>query len=122
MESRFSHRFNTNYVPSDEEIKIIRMNLVSHTQELARIDGRIRELSAQRDQIQTHMISTGHKALISHPHRLLVDILWEIFVACLPANRNAVMSAQEAPLLLGRICSAWRTIALSTPRLWASLH
>ncbi|KAJ7231719.1 hypothetical protein B0H12DRAFT_1146253 [Mycena haematopus] len=32
------------------------------------------------------------------------------------------MSAQEALLLLCRICSAWRTIALSTTRLWASLH
>lgn len=32
------------------------------------------------------------------------------------------MSVQEAPLLLCRICSAWRTIALSTPRLWAFLH
>ncbi|KAF7373732.1 hypothetical protein MSAN_00584300 [Mycena sanguinolenta] len=32
------------------------------------------------------------------------------------------MSAIEAPVLLGRICSAWRTISLKTPRLWASLH
>ncbi|KAJ7910944.1 hypothetical protein B0H13DRAFT_2660805 [Mycena leptocephala] len=32
------------------------------------------------------------------------------------------MSAREAPLLLCRIYSTWRTIALSTPRLWASLH
>ncbi|KAJ6507450.1 hypothetical protein C8R47DRAFT_94655 [Mycena vitilis] len=32
------------------------------------------------------------------------------------------MSAQEAPLLLCRLWSAWRAIALSTPRLWASLH
>ncbi|KAJ7359294.1 hypothetical protein DFH08DRAFT_769191 [Mycena albidolilacea] len=120
MESRFSHRFNTNYVPSDEEIECIRTDLVSHTQELARIDERIREFSAQRDQIQAYIGS--HKALISHPRRLPVDILREIFVACLPVGRNAVMSAQEAPLLLGRICSAWRTIALTTPRLWASLH
>ncbi|KAJ7892798.1 hypothetical protein B0H14DRAFT_958222 [Mycena olivaceomarginata] len=120
MESRFSHRFNTNYVPSDEEIECIRTDLVSHTQELARIDERIRELSAQRDQIQAYIGS--HKALISHPRRLPVDILREIFVACLPADRNAVMSAREAPLLLGRICSAWRATALTTPRLWASLH
>ncbi|KAJ7892812.1 hypothetical protein B0H14DRAFT_3125973 [Mycena olivaceomarginata] len=120
MESRFSHRFNTNYVPSDEEIECIRTDLVSHTQELARIDERIREVSAQRDQIQAYIGS--HKALISHPRRLPVDILREIFVACLPVDRNAVMSAQEAPLLLGRICSAWRSIVLTTPRLWASLH
>ncbi|KAJ7823989.1 hypothetical protein B0H14DRAFT_3145881 [Mycena olivaceomarginata] len=120
MESRFSHRFNTNYVPSDEEIECIRTDLVSHTQELARIDERIRELSAQRDQIQAYIGS--HKALISHPRRLPVDILREIFVACLPVDRNAVMSAQEAPLLLGRICSVWRSIVLTTRRLWASLH
>ncbi|KAJ7892837.1 hypothetical protein B0H14DRAFT_2335175, partial [Mycena olivaceomarginata] len=120
MESRFSRRLNTNYIPSDEEIDLIRMELVLHTQELARIDEHIRELSAQRDQIQAYI--EPYRALISHSRRLPVDILREIFVACLPANRNAVMSAREAPLLLGRICSAWRTIALSTPRLWASLH
>ncbi|KAJ7865796.1 hypothetical protein B0H13DRAFT_1074348 [Mycena leptocephala] len=32
------------------------------------------------------------------------------------------MSASEPPILLGRICSFWRTISLSTPRLWTSLH
>ncbi|KAJ7646476.1 hypothetical protein FB45DRAFT_712843, partial [Roridomyces roridus] len=48
----------------------------------------------------------SHTALVSYPRRLPVDIVREIFVACLPAHRNAVMSAQEAPLLLSRICSA----------------
>ncbi|KAJ7022051.1 hypothetical protein C8F04DRAFT_1139261 [Mycena alexandri] len=32
------------------------------------------------------------------------------------------MSATEAPVLLGRLCSSWRAISLSTPRLWATLH
>ncbi|KAJ7437760.1 hypothetical protein FB451DRAFT_1305128 [Mycena latifolia] len=32
------------------------------------------------------------------------------------------MSAVEAPVLLGRICSSWRSISLSTPRLWSKLH
>ncbi|KAJ7623908.1 hypothetical protein DFH06DRAFT_1230570 [Mycena polygramma] len=32
------------------------------------------------------------------------------------------MSASEMPVLLGRICSSWRAISISTPRLWASLH
>ncbi|KAJ6594632.1 hypothetical protein B0H19DRAFT_1096286 [Mycena capillaripes] len=120
MESAFKHRFSTNYVPSDEEIEDIQMDLVLGAQELARLDERIRELSVQRDHIQAYVDS--HRALISHPRRLPADILQEIFVACLPADRNAVMSVQEAPLLLCRICSAWRAIALSTPRLWASLH
>ncbi|KAF7352520.1 hypothetical protein MVEN_01217000 [Mycena venus] len=120
MESPFSHRFNTNYVPSDEEIACIRNDLVLHTRELERIDERIHELPSQRDQLQAYV--DHHRALISHPRRLPPDIVREIFVGCLPTNRNAVMSAQEAPLLLCRISSAWRTIALSTPRLWASLH
>ncbi|KAF8187088.1 hypothetical protein K438DRAFT_1595847, partial [Mycena galopus ATCC 62051] len=120
MESSFSHRFNTNYVPSDEEIECIQTDLVSHTLEVARLNERIRELCAQRDQIQTYIDS--HKALISHPRRLPFEIVRNIFVACLPADRNTVMSAQEAPLLLCRICSAWRTIALSVPILWATLH
>ncbi|KAF8199965.1 hypothetical protein K438DRAFT_1822931 [Mycena galopus ATCC 62051] len=111
---------NTNYIPSDEEIKSIRLDIVSRSEELARIDERIYELSAQRDEIQASI--DAQKALISHPRRLPADIVREIFIACLPTRRNAVMSTQEAPLLLCRICSAWRTIALSTPRLWASLH
>ncbi|KAF7346554.1 hypothetical protein MSAN_01883500 [Mycena sanguinolenta] len=119
-DSPFSHHFNTNYAPSNEEIQIIQKDLVSRAQELAQIDARISELSAQRDKIQAYIDS--HKALVSHPRRLPPDIVREIFVACLPTTRNAVMSAQEAPLLLCRICSAWRTIALSSPRLWASIH
>ncbi|KAF7357914.1 hypothetical protein MVEN_00837800 [Mycena venus] len=54
--------------------------------------------------------------------RLPLDILEQIFVACLPTHRNCVMSAQEAPVILGRICSSWRTISLATPRLWSRLH
>ncbi|KAJ7682366.1 hypothetical protein DFH06DRAFT_972553 [Mycena polygramma] len=111
MESPFLNRLNTNYVPSDEEIESIRTDLALRGQELARINERIRELSAQRDQLQTYMES--HKALISHPRRLPSDIVREIFTACLPWP--AVMDAQEAPLLLCQICSAWRIIALSTP-------
>ncbi|KAJ7762549.1 hypothetical protein B0H16DRAFT_1529184 [Mycena metata] len=32
------------------------------------------------------------------------------------------MSTSEVPVLLGRICSLWRAISLSTPRPWATLH
>ncbi|KAJ7740022.1 hypothetical protein DFH07DRAFT_839655 [Mycena maculata] len=43
-------------------------------------------------------------------------------MSCLPKHHNCVMSAREAPVLLGRICSLWRAISLATPRLWASIH
>ncbi|KAJ7442995.1 hypothetical protein FB451DRAFT_1057190, partial [Mycena latifolia] len=64
----------------------------------------------------------AHKALISPVRRLPLDIIQEIFTACIPTHRNCVMSALEAPVLLGRICSSWRYICLSTPHLWARLH
>ncbi|KAK6972085.1 hypothetical protein R3P38DRAFT_3297130 [Favolaschia claudopus] len=92
IESPFSHCFGTNYVPTDEETDQIRADLTSHTQELARIDERIRELSEQRERIQAYI--TPHKALISYPRRLPLDILEAIFLECLPTARNAVMSGQ----------------------------
>ena len=32
------------------------------------------------------------------------------------------MSSHEAPLLLGRICSSWRSTSLSAPQLWTTIH
>ncbi|KAJ6608131.1 hypothetical protein B0H10DRAFT_2069060 [Mycena sp. CBHHK59/15] len=118
--SPFFNELNTNYVPSDIEIMQIQTDLISHTEELARLNTLIHDLCSQRDEIQEYVDS--HKALISAPRRLPDDIVREIFVACLPTYRNAVMSRREAPLVLCSISSAWRAIALSMPRLWAALH
>ncbi|KAJ6515541.1 hypothetical protein C8R45DRAFT_1140019 [Mycena sanguinolenta] len=120
MESPFSHLFSINYTPTDEEVRHIRIDLISRAEELARIEERLRELSSQRDQLQVYIDS--HKALISSPRRLPPDIVREIFVACVPTKMNAVMSVEKAPLLLCQICSLWRTVALSMPILWSSLH
>ncbi|KAK7040828.1 hypothetical protein VNI00_009424 [Paramarasmius palmivorus] len=54
--------------------------------------------------------------------RLPQDVLSEIFLQCLPKNRLPLNSIAEAPLLLTRVCRSWRSIALSTPRLWRAIH
>ncbi|KAF7355610.1 F-box domain-containing protein [Mycena sanguinolenta] len=100
MNSPFSHLFSTNYVPTDEEVHHIRIDLISRTEELARLNERLRELSAQREQLQSYVDS--HRALISSPRRLPPEIVREIFIACLPTRRNPAMSPQEVPLLLCR--------------------
>ncbi|KAJ7137288.1 hypothetical protein C8R46DRAFT_1322223 [Mycena filopes] len=120
MDSPFSDRLHTNYVPSDTEVTLIQDDLVSHSKELDRLDALIRDLTAQRDRVQNYI--AAHSALITPARRLPHDVVEAIFLACLPVGRYPVMSASQAPLLLLRICSAWRAIALSTPRLWASLH
>ncbi|KAF7368801.1 hypothetical protein MVEN_00205200 [Mycena venus] len=127
MESPFRERFNTNYVPEDAEIQRIRSHLAPHEAELARLESLIRDLNVQikaltvqRDRVKDYI--DPHRAIISHPRRLPQDILEQIFLACLPTRHNTIMSVLEAPLLLGRICSAWRAIAFATPRLWTTLH
>ncbi|KAJ7669664.1 hypothetical protein B0H17DRAFT_989717, partial [Mycena rosella] len=120
MTSPFDQYLNTNYAPSDSEVKKIQVHLVPHSLEAARLEALIRDLSDQREKTLAYI--DAHQALISPARRLPRDIVQEIFLACLPSHRNTVMSATEAPLILARICSAWRTIALSTPALWASLH
>ncbi|KAJ6468065.1 hypothetical protein C8R47DRAFT_1055881 [Mycena vitilis] len=119
-ESPFREYFHTNYVPTDAEIEQIRVHLVPHETELARLESLIQELTEQRDRVTRYI--EPHKSLISHPRRLPQDVVEQIFLACLPTQHNAVMSHAEAPLLLGRICSAWRFIAFAMPRLWTSVH
>ncbi|KAF8189042.1 hypothetical protein BJ912DRAFT_1143232 [Pholiota molesta] len=51
------------------------------------------------------------------------DILFEIFVRCLPQDRFEIRQPETriAPILLCHICSSWRAIALTTPILWSQL-
>ncbi|KAJ7111850.1 hypothetical protein C8R44DRAFT_882897 [Mycena epipterygia] len=123
LQSPFSRFFSTNTVPSDAECEAIRhflsdleKDFATHTGEVARMQGLLDQCQRLRESME------AHQALVSLARRLPEDIIREIFLACLPSSRNAVMSAREAPLLLGQVCSSWRKIAFSTPQLWSSLH
>ncbi|TFK37592.1 hypothetical protein BDQ12DRAFT_684941 [Crucibulum laeve] len=120
-------RLRTNYIPSENEVKAIKQLLAAPSERLAFLDGEISrvqtlldKLSHERDTL-TESIS-AHRALLSPARRLPEDVLREIFLHCLPTTHNSVMSEYAAPLILGQICSMWRSITLSTPSLWASLH
>ncbi|KAJ7758533.1 hypothetical protein DFH07DRAFT_919284 [Mycena maculata] len=125
--SAFSSKLGTNYCPRDDEVAEIRAILVGPSTRLKRLDDEIAELNRaidnltdERDSVRAYV--DAHRALISPVRRLPLDVIQEIFMACTPAHRDCVMSAFEAPVLLGRICSSWRMISLSTPRLWSRLH
>ncbi|KAJ7512712.1 hypothetical protein B0H11DRAFT_4853 [Mycena galericulata] len=127
MDSPFASKLGTNCCPTENEVSHIKSLLTEPTFRLQRLDDEITELQntlnkliEERETLGAYV--QGHAALISPARRLPRDIIQEIFVACLPTHQNCAMSAREAPVLLGRICSSWRTISLSTPRLWASLH
>ncbi|KAJ7865781.1 hypothetical protein B0H13DRAFT_2281522 [Mycena leptocephala] len=127
MASPFAPQLGTNYCPTDDEVGEIKAFLIEPTLRLKRLDDEISDPQRAIDKLRAERESLGadvkaHRALISPVRRLPLDIIQEVFVACLPTHHNCVMSGSEPPILLGRICSFWRTISLSTPRLWTSLH
>ncbi|KAJ7940154.1 hypothetical protein B0H13DRAFT_1936834 [Mycena leptocephala] len=46
----------------------------------------------------------------------------QIFIHCLPTHEFVTPDLTTAPLILCGICRRWREVALSTPKLWTSLH
>jgi len=77
-------------------------------------------LEAKREQVQKSIDS--YDVILSPARRIPPDILREVFYRCLTACRNPTLSATEAPMLLTRVCSLWRSVALSTPQIWAKLY
>jgi hypothetical protein len=127
MSSPFASLLGTNYCPKDTEIVQIRDFLIDPLLRLKRLDDEIAvmqkaldTITEERDTLRAYV--EAHKALISPFRQLPVDIIEAIFLACLPTHRNCVMSAREAPVILGRICRSWRIISQSFPPLWSSLH
>ncbi|KAJ7261772.1 hypothetical protein B0H12DRAFT_1231420 [Mycena haematopus] len=78
-------------------------------------------LLTERDQI--HEALEAHRALLSPIRRIPPEVLGEIFVQCLPRDRDKFVEAavQRCPLLLTQISSNWRSVALATPALWTSI-
>ncbi|KAJ7512688.1 hypothetical protein B0H11DRAFT_2267764 [Mycena galericulata] len=125
--SPFRNVLYTNSVPSDAECESIRTLLVGPRQEIAHLTDKIVATQAMLDDLMRKHAAlnefvTAHLALLSPIRRLPLDIMQEIFVACLPAAQNSMMAEADAPLLLCHVSRAWRKLALTTPRLWASLH
>jgi hypothetical protein len=127
MQSPFADKLFTNYVPLGPEIEQIQQIIAGPVERISHLDEKIARLQAiiddlSRDKDNLSKFVRDHRALLSGARRLPQDLVQEIFFRCIPANRNAVMCSTESPLLLGRICSSWRQIALITPQLWSSLH
>ncbi|KAJ7643769.1 hypothetical protein FB45DRAFT_1052660 [Roridomyces roridus] len=119
-DSPFVHQLNTNFVPSDSEVKQLHALLQEPVAELARLDALISHLVAQKASLQ--VVVDSHRALLSPIRRIPEDVLREIFISCLPDDHDALIEVTEAPMLLGRICGLWRRVANSTPRLWSSVY
>jgi len=113
------------YVASESQVQLIRDTISSAQADISQLNGEIHRLKAlldslihKRDTLQTYTHS--HTALIAPIGRLPPEILSEIFLHCQDEQDPRKVRLNKVPLLLGSVCSRWRTIALSTAQLWAS--
>ncbi|KAJ3766556.1 hypothetical protein FB446DRAFT_382109 [Lentinula raphanica] len=125
--SPFSHLLHTNYAASADETRAIRQLIHSPRQELSmltedidRVQETLNKLVHRQTLLKTHV--DAHLALISPFRRLPREIISEIFIQCLPTDRNSTRSLTEAPLLLTMISKDLRELALSIPQLWTNIH
>ncbi|KAF7357988.1 hypothetical protein MVEN_00845800 [Mycena venus] len=79
-DSQFRDHLNINYAPSDP---LHSLSPSTHEAELTRLEALIHDLNILRDLTKNYIQS--HRALISHPRRLLQDLVESIFLGCLPA-------------------------------------
>jgi len=121
------------HVPSDK-VSNIHTVFKRRKSELAALNGHIGLLSHTLDEVQVIQAGleekrillqeslSSHEALASPAYRLLPpELLGEIFLWCHPQTNYVTPSSNDCPLILTRVCRQWRAVALSTPRLWASL-
>ncbi len=125
--SPFASYLGTNYAATPEEATKLSEFLagpMSKLNDLQREMDRVKALYDTLTEQHTELESeiSRHHALMAPIRRLPVDIIQEIFVRCLPTLHDAIISTRECPILLTRICSGWRHIALRTAELWASIH
>ena len=103
-----------------ESLKVPLNELQEIDAEIQRLDELMQTMKTKRQRIQE--IIDDHNIILSAARRLPLDVIHEIFLHCIPIHHNPVMKSSESPLLLTRICSSWRAIALSCPRLWSKIH
>ncbi|KAJ7311470.1 hypothetical protein DFH08DRAFT_1087834 [Mycena albidolilacea] len=65
----------------------------------------------------------GVSALSRRVLALPPEVLAEIFFFCLPFDEDLLVTPDpgSAPLVLCAVCRQWRSVALSTPKLWSSI-
>ncbi|KAJ3828654.1 hypothetical protein F5880DRAFT_1528784 [Lentinula raphanica] len=118
--SPFVELLGTNHAPSPDKLNELRTLLIEPYAELERLETEIARALNEKEKINNFI--EAHRALMSPVRQVPAEVLAEIFVHCLPTERNAVRSLDEAPLLLTTICRDWRRVALDIPRLWRTLH
>ncbi|RXW19312.1 hypothetical protein EST38_g6539 [Candolleomyces aberdarensis] len=115
----------------DTELEELRSRSVAADDQLNPADVGLTEVEQQMAALSNKRIQKirsieQHTALLNPIHSIPIDILQSIFERCVndPAPFAStqldtdLMSPCSCPMLLTFVCSSWRRVALSCPRLW----
>ncbi|KAJ7639262.1 hypothetical protein FB45DRAFT_1001187 [Roridomyces roridus] len=95
---------------------VLRSEVAELDRDISDLRTRLAEKKARRRSLKQQLNSIIYPVLFLPP-----EITSEIFILCLPTSYplfDAAIDPTEAPLLVSRVFSQWRQIALSTPTLW----
>ncbi|KAK0485302.1 hypothetical protein EDD18DRAFT_1293207, partial [Armillaria luteobubalina] len=124
----------TNHAPNERDCDVIQKSLSEQEQLLEQVRVQKADLEQQLlvvTQRETQIVKsiTDHRTLLrASPIRSLpAELLEEIFIAhCAESDRadpyyNSGVTFRKSRLRLLSVCSRWRDVALSTPRIWVAL-
>ncbi|KAG2032036.1 hypothetical protein BDR03DRAFT_65656 [Suillus americanus] len=66
--------------------------------------------------------NNSHGGFSSAIWRLPTEILAQIFLYCIPEDRNQTPAPYLAPMVLTTVCRRWREVAVDMPSLWRRLR
>ncbi|KAF9042201.1 hypothetical protein BJ165DRAFT_256472 [Panaeolus papilionaceus] len=120
IDLRFKPHLRSNDLSRREVLEDAARFKVQALTDLQTLDKEIQALQRKRYAVKDGL--WAFDCILAPIRRLSDDVLVEIFCHCIPTTRNARPFVSEAPLLLTLVCKKWRTIAMSAPRLWTTLH
>ncbi|KAJ7239597.1 hypothetical protein B0H12DRAFT_1056600, partial [Mycena haematopus] len=113
---------NSNEVPLDSEVPIIKAaiakvdaSLACIDEEIMQLQSRLKQLEAERDRLSSYR--TQSSAILSPLRRMPPEILGEIFSWTIPQDIRR--EEGYSPWFLTHISRRWREIAVSTSSLWS---
>lgn len=106
-----------------KEISSIHTSMSHIDEQLPRLKDFICQLTDRRDKLSA--LFHQDKALIAPVRRIPVEVLAEVFQYCVcwgAEDGCDTFERANMPLVLGHVCTHWRSIAVSTPKLWSNIN
>ncbi|KAJ7131376.1 hypothetical protein C8R44DRAFT_665132, partial [Mycena epipterygia] len=122
--SRLAHLLESNDLPLESEIPLIRHIIADNQARVGALNARINilqiateRLIAERDERQECI--RKHTTALSPVRRVPPEVMCQIFAWTLPHSRRIARATVHcAPWHVSHICRSWRDWALANPSLW----